>query len=128
MLIQRGDDLKFRPLEFASRVLSPPQKKYSINDREVLAIGFGLSKFKYQVYGYPVTVLTDHLPLLGIFSKKDLDSFSPRMVRLILSVQNFQPKIVYLPGKFNGLTDLMSRLNEENLKNFNAEMACCDFG
>ncbi|CAB4040491.1 Hypothetical predicted protein [Paramuricea clavata] len=59
------------PVEFASKLLTETETRYSNIEREMLAVLFGFEKFHYYVYGRPVVIHTDHKPLEAIF-KKDL--------------------------------------------------------
>ena len=48
------------PIAFASRSMTPSQKKYSQLDKEALAIHFGLRRFHQYLYGRHFTIITDH--------------------------------------------------------------------
>ena len=44
------------PVEFASKLLTETEGRYSNIEREMLAVLFGLEKFHYYAYGRPVVV------------------------------------------------------------------------
>ena len=48
------------PVEFASKLLTATESRYSNIEREILAVLFGLEKFHYYAYGRPVVVESDH--------------------------------------------------------------------
>ena len=50
-------------LAYGSRTLSKPEKNYCVTRRELLAIVFGLRKFRHYLVGWPVLVRTDHTSL-----------------------------------------------------------------
>ena len=74
------------PVEFASKLPTETESRYSNIEREMLAVLFGLEKFHYYAYGRPVVVETDHKPLEAIF-KKHLASAPPRIARMMLRIQ-----------------------------------------
>ena len=106
VLAQKHDN-KYLPISFCSRLLKPAEKNYSISELEALAIVWGLKKHKYMVTGYPVRVITDHKPLISIFSKTLPNN--GRLCRWILSVQEFDLTFEYREGKFNDVPDCLSR-------------------
>ena len=55
------------PVEFASKLLSEAESRYSNIEREMLAVLLGPEKFHYYVYGRPVVVGSEHRPLEAIF-------------------------------------------------------------
>ena len=52
-----------RPVAFASRSLSPAEKKYAHLDKEGLAIIFGVKKFHGYLFGRKFKIRSDHKPL-----------------------------------------------------------------
>ena len=91
---------------YASRVLQASEKNYSISHLEALAVIFALKKFRYMILGYNITIYTDHSPLKSLFHSKEM---SGRLARWAAIVQEFNPKIEYLPGKANKVADALSR-------------------
>ena len=86
------------PVEFASKLLSEIESRYSNIEREMLAVLFGLEKFHYYAYGRPVVVESDHKPLEAIF-KKHLASSPPRIARMMLRIQKYDAQIKYVPER-----------------------------
>ena len=53
----------------ASRATSDTEKRYGQIDLEALSIDFALRRFRFYVAGGPkVSIVTDHKPLVPIFS------------------------------------------------------------
>ena len=101
-----------RPIAFASRTLTPAEKKYSQLDKEGLAMVFAVQKFHQFLYGRHFTIFTDHKPLLGIFKcdKAVPLMASGRIQRWSLTLSAYEYDLVYRPGKENGNADALSRL------------------
>lgn len=59
-VLPNGDE---KPVAFASRTLSKPERNYAQLEKEALAIIFGIKKFHKYVYG---RAFTDHKPLTTI--------------------------------------------------------------
>ena len=70
ILAQKQDDNNFRPVAYGSNALSPVQQRYSQTEQEALAILWSCQHFHHYVYDRHVTIITDHRPLLQLFSSK----------------------------------------------------------
>ena len=62
-LWQKQDDGKLKPIAFGSRYLNNTEKNYSIGELELLAVVWGLEKFRFHLYGKKVHLYTDHQAL-----------------------------------------------------------------
>ena len=107
-LAQKSDDNAFVPLCFASRTLNDTERRYSTTKKEALALVWSLKHFRFTIFGYNLTIFTDHRPLIGLF--QNTLPPDPALTRWALQIQEFAPAITYLPGKQNVLADIMSRL------------------
>lgn len=105
-----------RPICFASRCLSAAEKNYSQIDKEATAIYWALHKFFRFCYGRRFTLITDHKPLVMIFSpNKELPTLSAhRLLRYALFMQGFDYEIEYKPTNQHGNADALSRLPLKN--------------
>ena len=100
---------RYHPVSYYSRKLrtsGPDETAYSTIEREAISIINALSHFKYIVFGYEITILTDHKPLLQFFNNYHT---SPKRTRWFLILQDFAAKIAYIQGKNNILADTLSR-------------------
>ncbi len=77
-------------IAYASRSLNFVESKYSVTHMEALAVVWALGHIKDIIYGYPVTLYTDHSAILQHFSRKNLNG---RFARFYLTVQKFEPTI-----------------------------------
>ena len=67
-----------------------------------------LEKFHYFTFGCPVTVLTDHKPLIAI-TKKALINAPLRPQRLLLRLNNYNVTLHWIQGKDMVFADHLSR-------------------
>jgi hypothetical protein len=95
---------KDKPLAFYSRKLTDPQTRYTVTELELLAIVETLCEYKCILLGHLITIYTDHKNLT--FSNFTTN----RVTRWRLIVEEYGPKIVYLPGKRNIIADALSCL------------------
>lgn len=102
-LLQKG-----KPIGFASASLKEEQKRYAQIEKELLAVVFGLRHFNFYTYGRPVTVETDHKPLVGL-KEKPFETISPRLQRLLYKVIQYDYQLKYVPGKELATADALSR-------------------
>lgn len=74
-----------------------------------MGLVFGCGKFHSYVYGLPTfTAETDHKPLISI-RKKNLNDMSPRIQRMMMTLQRYDFELIYTPGKYIVLADALSR-------------------
>ncbi|XP_064476830.1 uncharacterized protein K02A2.6-like [Ornithodoros turicata] len=113
----------WRPVAYASRVLSESETRYSQIEKEALGIVFGMEKFHDFVYGRQILVETDHRPLLAI-SKKAIGDMPPRLQRFFLRLMRYDFQLLYVPGKNLIVPDVLSRAHGNNSES--AHVACND--
>lgn len=103
---------KERPVMFVSRTLNGTERNYSQLEKEALAMIFALKKFHFYIYGHKFKLVTDHKPLLGIFSEnKPISPMSSgRIQRWSLMLQAYQFELVHKSGKKIPIADALSRL------------------
>ena len=94
-----------------SRFNTPPESRYSPTEGEALAVSWALKNARYYTEGCPdLLVVTDHKPLLGIFSDRELGTIcNTRIRRLKESTLAFRFKIIHCPGKLHHGPDALSR-------------------
>ena len=114
---------KTHPIAYASRKLDETQKKWHITDREMYAIAWGLKHFRSLIMGYEVQVFTDHKPLKNDLKTNTRDP-TGRRARFLVTLQDFNAQINYLPGPKNAAPDALSRIeNGEDGINLDVQTA-----
>lgn len=109
-VLSQGPIGQDRPVAFASRTLTKTEEKYSVIEKEFLAITWGCKYFRPYLYGKKFTLFTDHRPLTYMFSLKDPND---KMLRWRLRLQEFDYDVKYRPGKQNIVADGLSRIRNE---------------
>lgn len=102
-----------RPVAFASRGLSKGELNYSTIEKELLAIVWAVKHFRPYLFGRKFTIVTDHRPLIYLFS---LINPSSRLIKFRLALEEYNFEVVYLKGKHNVVADALSRINIDELR------------
>ena len=105
-------DGREKPITFASRTLSPSEKKYAQIEKEALALIFGGRKFHQYLYGRRFTLVTDHRPLTTILGpKKGIPPIAAaRIQRWAVQLSAYLYDIEFKPTKEHSNADALSRL------------------
>uniref|UniRef100_A0A914NH21 RNA-directed DNA polymerase n=2 Tax=Meloidogyne TaxID=189290 RepID=A0A914NH21_MELIC len=107
-LMQKHDG-KFHAISYASRSLSPNERKWPPVQIELGAIIYALRTFRPYIYLSEVELHSDHRPLIYLQSKSQQH---PQLARWLIEIQNYNIKIVHIEGKRNTLADALSRAHE----------------
>ena len=101
-----------RPVCYVSRTLNSAERNYCQTEKEALALVYAVKKFHFYLYGHDFTAITDHKPLLGLFSldKQISVQASGRIQRWSLILQGYKFQLVHKSGKMIGNADALSRL------------------
>ena len=97
-LMADGSD---RPIGFVSRTFNPAEKNNSQLDKDGLAVMFGVKKFNKYLYRRQFTIVTDHKPLISLFSEMRAipQMASPRLQRWAVTLAAYEYTIVYNVGR-----------------------------
>lgn len=113
-VLQQNVKGTIRPLAFFSKTMSPTQRRYSVYDRELLAMYSAVKHFRQWIEGGDVTIYTDHKPLSYALTRTINSSDTPRRERQLHFISQFCSKILYIKGEENAVADAMSRIEEIN--------------
>ena len=104
-ILQEHESVLF-PVTFASKKCCDRETRYSISEREGLAVVWGINKFKKYLMGAKFVLETDHAPLTIL---KSSNTSSPRLQRWCLALQSFDFTIRYISGRDCLWSDFLSR-------------------
>ena len=103
-------------LEFASRSLSPTEKRWATYEREAYAIRWAVEKFEPYIKTGRTLLATDHQALQWLHT-----ATSGKVRRWALYIQQFALDIVHVPGEANNIADWLSRSVPDMSDEFNDE-------
>lgn len=95
-----------QPIQYLSRSLSTREKKYSVIEKECLAMVWCISKLRPYLHGRTFTLITDHHPLCWLNKQS---SKNGRLDRWSLQLQEYSFDIKYTSGSSNCVADCLSR-------------------
>ena len=83
VLMQQTEE-GWRPVAYASHLLTETQRRYAQIEKEALTITWSCEKFPDYILGKEIMIETDHKPLVPLLTTKQLDSLPPRVLRFRL--------------------------------------------
>lgn len=95
-----------KPIAYFSRKFNTAQRKYTVTEKELLAIVETLKHFRNILLGHKIIVYTDHKNLTYPNSNYSSD----RVLRQRLLVEEYGAELVYVKGAANVVADALSRL------------------
>lgn len=111
-VLQQREGDTWKPLGFFSTKLSEAQQRYSTFDRELLAIYMAIKHFRYLIEGRPLTIYTDHKPIVHALKKNTIGkNDTPRRIRHLDFIMQFCTEIQHISGADNIVADTLSRIS-----------------
>lgn len=98
-------------IAFASRSLSDNERKFSVTEKELLAVLWAIQKFRPYLEGYHFILITDHFALKWI---NGLKNPSGRLARWSLLLQEHSFTVVHRKGTLHKVPDALSRIPENS--------------
>lgn len=110
-VLQQREMNSWKPLGFYSNKLSEAQQRYSTYDRELLAIYQAIKHFRPLIEGRPLSVYTDHKPIVySLKNNKIGKNDTPRRIRHLDFIMQFCTNIEHVSGSENIVADTLSRI------------------
>ena len=114
-LWQKENNGELKPIAFASRYLNDAEKKYSIGELELLAVVWGLDRFRFYLYGKQIQRFSDHQALEPLLKRnKTNKQYSALLTRCLDRLNHFDISLKHTAGKQIKFTDFISRNPTEN--------------
>ena len=115
-LKQQQIDGTWRPVVFASRLLTDIERRYAQVEKETLALTWACEKLSDFLIGAQRFILqTDHKPLTSLISpQRALDDVPPRIQRFRIRLMRFDFAIQYIPDSMLHSADALSRFPQPN--------------
>ncbi len=107
-VLQQWSPQGWQPLSFYRKKLDETQKKYSVFDRELLAVYLAVRHFRFLLEGRSFHIETDHKPLTFALHRTS-EPWSARQWRKLSYLAEFTSDIRNVPGSQNLVADSLSR-------------------
>ena len=107
VLTQLDDNGNEHPVAYLSKELDSAQEKYSIMEKECLAIIHAIKQWHVYLYGNKFQVQTDHKSLQWLERMKHTNN---RLTRWSLALQPYHMTTSYRKGSANANADALSRI------------------
>lgn len=111
-VLQQQQNSTWRPIAFFSKALNDTQRRYSVYDRELLAMYTAVKHFRRYIEGLEVVIHTDHRPLTYALRKAPSSNDTPKRERQLQFISQFCSDIQYVKGENNIVADTLSRVEE----------------
>ena len=114
-LWQKQSNNELKPIAFASRYPNDAEKKYSIGEQELLAVLWGLERFRFHLNGKQVQLFSNHQALEPLLKRNKTNKlYSARLTRWLDRLNHFDISLKHTAGKEIKFTDFISRNPTEN--------------
>lgn len=129
VLVQTNSEGESRVISFASKSLSPTERRYAQTQREALGIVWAVEHFYYYLLGRHFTIKTDAQGISFIFQreKETAKRVLSRAEGWALRLSAYDFSVEYIKGSYN-IADPSSRLYEGMDEHFSEGKGACEIG
>ena len=92
---------------FSSWILNKHEFNYSVTEKELLTVVFGLQTHRCFLYGRKFEVITDHAALKWLITVKNHKC--ARLTRWVLKLSEYEFEVLHRPGRKHVIADVLSR-------------------
>ena len=114
VLLQKQTSGENKPVAYISRSMTSTEQKYAQIEKEALAFTWACERLSDYLIGLKFHILTDHKPLVPLFSTKHLEEMPIRVQRFRLRMMRYDFSISHVPGKQLLIADALSRSTSQN--------------
>ena len=109
-LWQKQGIRNIKPIAFGSRCLNDTEKNYSLGELELIAVVWGLEKFRFYLYGKKIHSYTIHQALESIIKRNQSNQQnSARLTRWLDKLAHFDIAVQHITGRNLKFTNFISR-------------------
>ena len=101
ILAKKKRQRNLKPIGFASVILSGTEKKYAINEMEIIAV-WGREHFRLYIYGKPIKLFTNHQAQKSLIKRNQSNkTYSARLTRWFDILAHFGVQIGVLQANIS---------------------------
>jgi len=105
-VMQQQQEGQLKVISYASRLFDKPERVYCTTRKELLAVIFGLKRFRQYVLGRKLIVRSDHAALSYLRKAKELVA---QQARWLDYIEQFDIEVHYKSGSAHRNADALSR-------------------
>ena len=89
VLLQKQQSGEWKPVMFASRILTTTDQRYAQIEKEALGVTWACERFRDYLLGKKFHVYTDHKQLVSLLGCKQLDELTVRIQRFRMRLMRY---------------------------------------
>ncbi len=127
VLLQKSD-VRWSPVAYASRSMTPTEQRYAQVEKEALAAAWACERFSCFILGRPFELETDHKPLVSLLGGKALDDLPPRIQRFRMRLMRYNYTVNHAPGIPHGICEVLKSDNGPQFSGSHFKAFAAEYG